>query len=73
MKDKWDEKDDNIFVWDFWTLETQDGLYLKDQYAASAGNSHPGKEFSKKVAPFFCQRIVNILAGKGDTTSITGE
>jgi len=73
VKDKWDEKGDNIFVWDFWTLETGDGLYLKDEFAASAGNSHPGSEFSKKVAPFFSQRIVNILTSKGDTTSITGE
>ena len=73
VRETWDVKGDNIFVWDFWKLETDDGLYLKDEYSAGAGNSHPGKEFSKKVAPLFSQRIINILQGKGDSTSQTGE
>jgi len=45
---EWDEKDDNIFVWDFYSLETEGGIYLKAEY--SSGDSHPNEQFSKIVA-----------------------
>jgi hypothetical protein len=67
----WDEKGDNIFVWDFWTLETEGGLYLKPVY--SAGDSHPNALFSSMVAPLIAQRIVDVIEGAGDSGSITGE
>ncbi|MDQ7780337.1 MAG: hypothetical protein RDV41_11630 [Planctomycetota bacterium] len=70
---EWDEKGDNIFVWDFRALETEGGLYLKDEYAASSEDSHPNEDFSKKVAPYFCRRVVDVIQGKGDTGSITGK
>ncbi len=73
VRNEWDEKGDNIFLWDFYRLETEGGLYLKEEYAASSGDSHPNKKFSKKVAPYFGQRLTNIIAGKGDETSLTGE
>ena len=72
VKGDWDEKGDNIFVWDFDELETGGGLYLKPENAASEEDSHPNKEFCKSVAPLFCQRIVNVIQGRGDTTSLTG-
>ncbi len=72
VKTKWDEKGDNIFIWDFRELETEGELYLKDEYAASSEDSHPNDDFSKKVAPYFCQRMVDVIQGKGDTESMTG-
>jgi len=73
VRTRWDEKGDNIFLWDFYELETEGGLYLKAQYAQAAGDSHPNEGFSRKVAPYFCQRVVDVIAGRGDTTKITGQ
>lgn len=70
---EWDEPGDNIFLWDFYSLETEGGLYLKDEYAAGPEDSHPNVQFSSTVAPYFGQRIVSILEGKGDSTSLTGK
>jgi len=59
--DEWDEKGDNIFIWDFYKFETEGGLYLKDENAESPDNSHPNVEFSAKVAPLFCEFIINVI------------
>jgi hypothetical protein len=73
VKETWDEKGDNIFVWDFHALETEGGLYMKTTYADPAeGDSHPGSQFSRMVAPFIGQRIVDVIEGRGDKASITG-
>lgn len=72
VKKEWDERGDNIFIWDFYELETEGGLYLKDEYAASPDDSHPNEPFAKKVAPLFCQRIVDVVEGRGDNSSIMG-
>jgi hypothetical protein len=63
VKDQWSEPGDNIFVWDFFGLETGDGLYLKEEYAKSATDSHPSKKFAKTAAPQFCEKIVEVLEG----------
>jgi hypothetical protein len=73
VRTTWDETGDNIFVWDFWTLETAGGLYLLDEHAASASDSHPNAEFSAEVAPYFGQRVVDVIEGLGDVASITGQ
>lgn len=70
---QWDKPGDNIYLWDFYELETEGGLYLKDEYAASRSNSHPSKSFSKKAYPYFCQRIVDIIENKGDSGNLTGK
>ena len=67
------EKGDNVFLWDFCILETEGGIYLKNDNAASESDSHPNSDFSKKVAPYFCQRIIDVIEGNGDNTKITGE
>jgi hypothetical protein len=72
VKNTWDEVGDNIYIWDFWELETEGGIYLKPEYANNANDSHPNKTFSKMVAPYFGQRIVDVIEGSGDTGSITG-
>jgi len=73
VKNTWDEKGDNIYVWDFWTLETGGTLYLKDTNAVSASDPHPNKTFSVSAAPKLGRRIVDVINGKGDTGSLTGE
>jgi len=73
VKNEWDEPGDNIYLWDFYELETEGGLYLKDEYAASPTNSHPNKMFSAKVAPLFCQRVVDVIKNDGTKTNLKGE
>jgi len=73
VRNEWDEIGDNIYLWDFYELETEGGLYLKKEYAVSPSNSHPNETFSQKVAPLFCQRIVEVIEGRGDSSSITGK
>lgn len=73
VKDTWDEKGDNIFVWDFYELETEGGIYLKGDYAASATDSHPAAGFASVVAPCFSRRIVDVIEGRGDTGTLTGK
>lgn len=70
VRHEWDEKGDNIYIWDFYALETEGDLYMKA--ANAAGDSHPNEAFSKRVAPLLCQRIVDVIEGRGDTTPITG-
>ena len=48
---EWDEKGDNIFVWDFYELETEGGLYLKDKNALSPVNS-PRESYLPEKQPF---------------------
>jgi len=73
VKTEWDIKGDNIYLWDIRELQVEGGLYLKDTYADSPTNSHPSKKFGEMVAPLFCQRIVDVIEGRGDTTSLTGK
>jgi len=71
VRTAWDEPGDNIFIWDFHTLETGGRLYLKTAHAS--GDSHPNETFSRRVAPLFGRRIVDVIRGAGDTASVTGE
>jgi len=61
--DEWNEKGDNIYLWDFYQFETEGGLYLLDKYAEGPSNSHPSKEFSAKVSPHFSKFIIDVLNG----------
>jgi hypothetical protein len=73
VEKSWDEPGDNIYLWDFRQLETEGGLYLLDRYAASSTDSHPNDAFAARVAPLFAQRIVDVIEGRGDSGSLTGE
>lgn len=64
IMNEWDEKGDNIFIWDFYTLETEGGLYFKDEYSVSPNDSHPNKEFAGRIAPLFAQFIIDVGEGK---------
>lgn len=60
----WDEKGDNIYLWDFYKYETEGELYLQDKYAVNINDSHPNKEFSAKVAKLLGKFIVDVLGNK---------
>ena len=72
VRDEWDTDNDNIYLFDFETLETEGGLYFKKENAMNSGDSHPGKAFAEKVAPLFCQRIVDVIENDGKKTKLTG-
>ena len=73
VKNEWDEKNDNIYLWDFYELETEGGLYFKDENCLRPGDSHPSKEFAASLVPYFGKRIIDVITGKGDETSLTGK
>jgi hypothetical protein len=73
VRDTWDEPGDNIFVWDFRTLETGGGLYLKPSYASAPDDPHPNAAFSTSAAPRIGRRIVDVIEGRGDSGSVTGQ
>ena len=73
VKSDWDEPGDNIFLWDFYELETEGGIYMKLSYASGLRDPHPRPDFAGRVAPLFAQRIIDVVNGKGDSTSLTGE
>ncbi|MBN2565003.1 MAG: hypothetical protein JXB46_04775 [Candidatus Eisenbacteria bacterium] len=73
VKSEWDEPGDNIYLWDFYALETEGGIYMKTGYASGLRDPHPRPDFAGRVAPLFAQRIVDVINGKGDSTSLTGE
>jgi hypothetical protein len=66
MINEWDEKGDNIFIWDFYNYETEGGLYLTDANALSPENSHPGIDFSARLAPLFGKFIVDVIEARID-------
>jgi len=61
MIEEWNEKDDNIYIWDFYKYETEGGLYLTEKNAFSKDDSHPGSEFSGRISPLFCNFIIDVL------------
>jgi len=69
---KWVEPGDSIYIWDFFELETEGGLYLKNEYAQSPTDSHPNPTFSARAAAYLCNRIIDVIEGRGDTDSLTG-
>jgi hypothetical protein len=61
VKSDWIANSTNIFIFDFYTQETEGLLYLKNENAQSPSNSHPGKLFARKAAELFCRRIVEVI------------
>ncbi len=73
VKSEWDTEDDNIFVWDFYELETEGGIYLKPEYAVSGADSHPNMDLAVKVVPLLGNRIVDVIENNGSKTNLKGE
>lgn len=61
VKNEWDTDDDNIFVWDFYGLQTGGELFAKKENVAGENDSHPSKSFAQKAATLFCERIIEII------------
>lgn len=72
VKDSWDVKGDNIFLWDFRQLQTGGGLYVEAAHAERGNESHPSKEFAKQVAPLLGRRIIDVIENRGDASGLTG-
>ncbi|MCG3188199.1 MAG: hypothetical protein LKCHEGNO_00092 [Burkholderiaceae bacterium] len=72
VKDSWDTKGDNIFLWDFRKLQTGGDLYVQAAHARKGDEAHPSDEFAAQVAPLLGRRIVDVIEGRGDTGSLTG-
>ncbi|MFH1440919.1 MAG: LamG-like jellyroll fold domain-containing protein [Candidatus Omnitrophota bacterium] len=65
VKNEWDEPGDNIYLWNFFDLETggegPDNIYMKDEYANTLTDSHPNDTFSSYAAPLLARRIIDVL------------
>ncbi|HOX00194.1 MAG TPA: hypothetical protein PK545_06175 [Deltaproteobacteria bacterium] len=59
-------------MWDFFELQTDGGVFMKDEYASGPKDSSPNPGFARKAAAFLCRRIVDVVEGRGDTGSPTG-
>jgi hypothetical protein len=73
VTDEWDLPEDNIHIWDLYSLQTEGGSYFKDEYATSPDNSHPNGEFAVKVAQLLFARIIDVIETNGNGTKCTGE
>jgi hypothetical protein len=72
VREEWDQPGDNIYLWDLYSLETEGGLYFKDEYSVSDADSHPNEQFASRVAPLLVDRIVDVIETGGSDTSLTG-
>ncbi len=73
VREEWDIAGDNIYLWDLYSLENEGGLYFKEEYASSPGDSHPNGEFATKAARLLFNRIVDVIENNGAGTKLTGE
>jgi len=69
---EWDQPEDNIFLWDLYQLQTEEGLYFKDEYAVSPEDSHPNKTFAGRAATLLFNRIIDVIYNGGKTTTLAG-
>ncbi len=72
VTDEWDITGDNVFIWDLYGLQTDGGIYFKDEYAASQNDSHPNTVFAGKTVKLLFNRIIDIIENNGNETSLTG-
>ena len=66
MIEEWDEKGDNIFIWDFYKYETEGTLYLLDKNAYNPDNAHPNRKFSGTVAPLLSKFIIDVIESRAE-------
>lgn len=72
VKLEWDQPDDNIFLWDLYSLQTEGGLYFIDNYAVSPLDPHPNEEFAGKAVKLLFNRIIDVIENDGNGTLLTG-
>jgi hypothetical protein len=64
MMEEWDEKGDNIFIWDFYKYETEGNLFLLDENAFSPENSHPGRKLSGEAAILLSKFVIDVIESR---------
>ena len=69
---EWDEADDNIYLWDFYGLQTQGELFFNEEFAVSPDNPHPNSPFAARAARLLYQRIVDVVETNGAATTLVG-
>ncbi|MFN8239997.1 MAG: hypothetical protein U0X39_04500 [Bacteroidales bacterium] len=61
VREEWDTKGDNIELFDFRNIETEGGLYLKEEYAVDREkDSHPNIYISSKAAKLLAKKIIEV-------------
>lgn len=73
VRDEWDLSGDNIYLWDLYSLQTEGGLYFKDEYASGEHDSHPNEEFASTAVELLFERIVDVIETDGNNTLLTGK
>jgi hypothetical protein len=73
VKNEWDLPGDNIYLWDFYNLQTEGGLYFNRDYAVSESDSHPNADFAGRVVKLLFNRIIDVIENNGTKTKLTGE
>jgi len=73
VTDQWDLPGDNIYIWDLYNLQTEGGLYFKDEYAVSLRDSHPNEEFAGKVVDLLFNRVIDVIDNNGNGTFLNGK
>jgi len=61
VTNEWDLPGDNIHIWDFYKLQTEGGLYFREDYAVSATDSHPNEEFARQAVKLLFNRIIEVI------------
>jgi len=72
VTEQWDLPGDNIYLWDFYSLQTEGGIYLKEEYAAATDDPHPNSEFASKAVKLLFNRIIDVIETGGTGTDLTG-
>jgi hypothetical protein len=69
---EWDLPNDNIYLWDFYSLQTEGQLYFQEKFSQSETNSHPNAVFSDFAARLLFNRIIDVIESGGSNTELTG-
>jgi hypothetical protein len=70
---EWDTPGDNIYIWDFYNLQTEGDIYFLKKHSAGYGNSHPNSKFSGYAARLFFNRIIDVIEWDGKKTNLMGQ
>lgn len=70
---EWNLLNENIYIWDFYNLQTEGDLYFKDTKAYSISDSHPNEVFSGYASVLLFKRIIDVIKTNGSETTLTGE
>ena len=54
-------------------LETEGGLYIKDEYATSDTDAHPNTSLASKAVELVFNRIIDVIENNGTRTNLKGE